>query len=166
MALLKGKFDDLVTDLMPQFFWDNYNNKGYARELYVIYQAMEPIFNSHHKPPNGWYAVCSDRSEIASICERIHKRYWVRFHKNIYPKWVKRDVYIPHIGKTDALKESLAMGFIHKSEIAYNPNENYCVHTHIGDLWWPEVFKLHQDAIAIQVKYGLGGITGTTLPKK
>ena len=152
---------------MPQFLWDNYAHKGYARELKVIYLTMEPILNKEHRPQNGWYSVCKDRSEIAMVCEKIHKRYWAKFHKKIYPKKVKtHGGYIPQIGKTDALKESLAMGFIHRSEITYDPKKHYCVHTHVGDLWWPEVFELHQDAIAIQVKYGMGGITGTTLPKE
>lgn len=152
-------------DLMPQFFWDNYDNKHFARQLKIIYLAVDEVIRICSST-RGWYDYVTNRSEIAEICERLHKRYWKGFEKrfahNVKNKY--GGVW-PTMNRTQALKEFLAMGYVYKTDINFNPKDHYCVYAHIGGLWWPETFESHQDAIAVQMKYGIPGLTGTTLPK-
>lgn len=159
--------DPIVIDLMPKFLWDNYHNKGFARELVVIYWAVEGMIkkiSSNGITLINWYSYAKDRNGVAIACEKLHKKYWERFHK-VYVNRAKANGGWPHMNRTEALKEFLAMGYIYKTDIDYTPKEHYCIYSHIGGLWWPEAFESHQDAIKIQTQFGLPGYTGTTLPK-
>lgn len=153
-------------DLMPEFLWNFYEDKAHARELKIIYLAVEELLVRFYFSQRGWYDFVTDREEVRITCSVIHAKYWKRFIR-IFSRNVKIKYggYWPEMNKTQALKEFLAMGFIYKTDIDYDPNDHYCVYAHIGGLWWPEAFESHQDAIAIQMNYGIPGLTGTTLKK-
>jgi hypothetical protein len=162
IALLDRWWEEF-TDRFPEYLWNNYDHKCYARELKVIYLSVEALLKRVGK--NTWYDYCENRKGIAEACEAIHKKYWERFHRNFYGKWVKRDTHIPHMNKTKAIREFLAMGFVYKTDMTFDHTKYYYVYAHIGGLWWPKGFDSHQDAIAIQTKYGIPGLTGTTILK-
>lgn len=139
----------------------------YKRELKIIYLAVEGFLKKWGEPgSNRWWDFYQARGSMVQVCFELHKKYWDKFHKLFYRQWV-RDAggNIPTMNRTQALKEFLAMGFVYKTDIDYNPKDHYCVYAHIGGLWWPEAFESHQDAIAIQMNYGIPGLTGTTLKK-
>lgn len=163
--LLTGPYSEW-DDLMPQWFWDNYEDKSFARQLKIIYLAAEDIIKLD-KAFRGWYDFVTERFEIAQVCERLHQRYWKGFEKRFAHNVKNKYGGIwPTMNRTQAMKEFLAMGYVYKTDINFDPKKHYCVYAHIGGLWWPETFELHQDAIAIQMKYGIPGLTGTTLPKE
>lgn len=161
--LLKRFFNEW-DDRFPEFLWDHQENKAYARELKIIYLAAEAIFKKVAKHSNGWYHYAEDRERIMDCCEMLHHKYWKRFHK-VYGNRARLAGGWPHMNKTQALMEFLSMGFIYKTDIKYEPKDYYCVYAHIGGLWWPEPFESHGAAIEIQNKFGIWGLTGTTLQK-
>lgn len=170
-ALLLDKFEEIVEDKMPAFLWATYADKNYARELKVIYLAVDSLLFGEY-PINGtlgWYNWLNNRAQIATACERLHKKYWQRFHKFYVLKRVSRvngdKIVWPTMEKTQALKEFLAMGYIYKTEFKYDPTKDYVIFAHIGGLFWPEKFKLHQDAIEKMKEVGIPGLTGTTTLK-
>lgn len=168
-ALLLDKFDEITTDLMPRFFWDNYANKSYARELMIFYHSIGQIFEIVHGKGNaGWFDYLENRSQIAEACEKLHEKYSKRFLKFYVFKKKKVDgrVKFPQMNKTQAMKEFLAMGFMHKDDVDPDTTKGYYVYTHTcGELYWPEIFESHQDAIKVQTTLGIPGYTGTTLKK-
>lgn len=151
---------------MPQWFWDNYSDKNHARELNIIYQAMQPILKDAKPAINSWYSWLENRSQIAEACELIHKKYWQRFHKfYFFPKIHRLRCSIPTMNRTQALKEFLAMGFVYKTDYKVDQTLGYYIFSHIGGLWWPQRFKHHQDAIEKMKVVGIPGLTGTTTIK-
>lgn len=167
--LIHGKDNEPFTDLFPQFLWDTFDDKAIARELKVMYEAISDVFTKEENIANGFFKFCDNRLSIAYACEALHKKYWHRFVKNIFPIKVKKHHgYIPHMQKTQAMKEFLAMGFMHISDLtsgSLDMNNYSFVYAHVGDLWWPERFDSQLDAIKVQKRLGIPGLTGTTLIK-
>lgn len=169
--MLLYKFDMVMDDIMPQFFWDNYENKSHARELMVYYRAMEPILKTELKGKAGspWHQFLDHRRDIAKACEALHEKYHER-HLKFYifkKKKINGNVNWPMMNKTEAMKEFLAMGFKHREDVKPDLTMGYYVYAHTCcDLWYPEVFDSHQDAIKVQTTLGISGYTGTTLKKE
>lgn len=140
---------------------------SYKRELKVIYLAVEGFLKKWGEiGSNRWYDFYTGRAEIVQVCFELHKKYWDKFHKLFYGQWVKdAGGNIPTMNRTEALKEFLTMGFIYKTDIDFNPKDHYSIYSHIGGLWWPETFELHQDALNKMHDIGIPGLTGTTIPK-
>lgn len=102
--------------------------------------------------------------------EGIHEHYYRRFVDGyLMPGVVKKGGYIPHLNKTDTVKELLARGWIHEDDSDVHTRENAlkiylkCL---IAPLVWPKTFNHHQNAIAKNTKVGIPGRTGTILPKR
>lgn len=161
---------DDETDKMPRYFWDHLKSKDHARELKVIYLATKHILNltlyeGAFKTCKGWWQFCRDREEIHIACFKLHTRYWERFIKK-FGERARSNGGWPHLlNRTQVLKEFLAMGWIHRHDLDFIPTkvDGYCCYTHIADLWWPEVFEHHIDAI--NMPYHITGYSGTTTPK-
>jgi len=156
----------LEQDLMPKYLWDAFLDKHHARELVIIYHAVENLLRSKAQVNFNWFSFAKDRGQIVEILEKLYKRYWERFHK-VYGKRAKERGGWPKMRKTQALKEFLGMGFMHVDDLPFriDKTQYYYIYTHFGDLWYPEEFNLHQDACQIQTKLGIDGYTGTTLIK-
>lgn len=103
-------------------------------------------------------------SKLYHFLKFLHKRYWPKFHEK-YTQRAKDNGGWPKMGCTRALKELLARGFIYRTEAKLD-NKKYHVIINIGGLVWPKDFDSHQDAIDIMQRFGIPGITGTSLPSK
>lgn len=147
-------------DMIGKFLWDKFDDKNFARKLKVVYLAAEKDVLGN------WWNYCTDRHEIIYVVEKLYDKYWERF-ENLYGNRAKERGGWPHPkNRTQIIKESLAMGFIYRDDLDYDPEKEYCVYLHIGGLYWPKLFENHQDAISIQIAYGINGYTGTKIPKK
>jgi hypothetical protein len=139
----------------------------YKRELKILYLAVDKLLKRvGERHQTRWWDFCRDRAGIVQELFSIHKRYWKRFHKYYFPGAVKKaGGHIPTMNKTLAMKEFLAMGFVHSDDFKRD-HRKYCyMKANIGDLWWPENFEHHQDACQQAEKVGIQGLTGTTITK-
>src|SRR5687768_13269172 len=101
--------------------------------------------------------------------EEVHKKYWSRFEKYMIGKIKKKYGLpgpFPTMNRTRAIQEFIARGFVYETDAKIDRVGKYCVKANIANLWWPEHFDSHQDAIDIQTRFGISGLTGTTLPKE
>lgn len=161
----EDKMAEYLIDL-ERYFKGIYSN-GYKRELKILYLAVERLLRKvGDRGQQRWWDFYSNRAEIATELFKLHKRYWERFHKYYFFKAVKKaGGHIPTMNKTLALKEFLAMGFVHSDDYTRNLTKYYYIKANIGDLWWPAAFDQHQDALEMANKVGIPGLTGTTLIK-
>lgn len=98
---------------------------------------------------------------------KIHKKYRPRFIKYYLSPMVRRNGGLfPHMGKTDAIKEFIARGFVHEDEVKLDKLNNCWIKCQIAPLVWPKDFYQHQDALQEMDKIGIPGYTGTVLPNK
>lgn len=94
-----------------------------------------------------------------------HKKYKDTFTQNYLLRKAKNNGgFIPHMNKTDAIREFILRGFVHKEEVLLNIKQVSII-VHIAPLVWPETFKHQQDAFAVLDNFGIPGYCGTILPK-
>lgn len=111
---------------------------------------------------DGYYPI--------ALCQKVYDKYWERFiNKYALPRVLKagdgQKGPWPTMNRTRAILEFIARGFKYETDVKIDRVNKYCIKANIANLWWPEDFETHQDAIDIQTRFGITGLTGTTLPK-
>lgn len=130
-------------------------NYGYVSELNIIYLAiLNDLWSSKLQ------GVIGPRQLIY-----IHKKYWERFHKYyVFPR-TRKKIALPHMNKTQAIKEFLARGFVHKDDAVDWRGKKYTIECNIAPLVWPQGFEQHMDSCRVAKEVGINGYTSCPIPK-
>lgn len=156
-----GDQDFMITssELKSQY----HTNPNLGSRLLIIRQAL---YIEGDKVTGNIYDLA-----LPSVIEAVYNKYWDRFLKNYaYPRVLKsgdgQKGEWPTMYRTRAISEFIARGFKHKNDVKIDVINRYCIKANISDLWWPEDFETHGDALEVFNRMGISGLTGTTLPKK
>lgn len=129
-------------------------NYGYVAEINIIYQV---IINEM------WTDKLRGLIGPKEL-QYIHKKYWERFHKYyVFPR-TRKKVPLPHMNKTQALKELLLRGWVHKDEAIDYRGKKYIIECTIAPLVWPQGFDQHGEAIKKGYELGIPGYTKCPIP--
>jgi hypothetical protein len=130
----------------------------YISQLNAIYLALT----------NGvWKGNVIGGAKTFIMIEYVHKKYMARFYKYYYHPKCKKQVPPPRLKYTDALREFLARGFVHKADAIDYRGKKYTVEAwlEVAPLIWPQAYDQHGEACKQQAKIGIRGFTKAAIPK-
>ena len=127
---------------------------GYVSELRIIYLVLLNDL---------WENKLKGKIGVEEL-RFLHKKYWDRFHKYyVFPR-TKKQIPFPHMKKTDAVREFLARGFVHKDDAVDWRGKKYLIECTIAPLVWPQGFEQHGEACRQASMLGINGYTKCPIP--
>lgn len=122
------------------------DNPNLSNTLYITYLVFPQSF---------------DNKTLLYIIDKYRPRFviWAQKRGKKNGGWPKEQ------NRTRVIKEFLARGFIHTSDVPYIAGK-YPVITLVGELQWPVSFDLHQEALDISKRFGITGYTKCPIPKQ
>lgn len=139
-----------------KYWWDNYtyyrgsNAKTENPNKYNLWETTQ-----------DWQAMnFISQDKINVFIEKYRPKFVIWAQKRVKANggWPKEQ------NRTKVIKEFLARGFLHTSDVEPFPNK-YPVVTLIGELQWPVYFDQHDEALEVSKKFGITGYTKCPIPK-
>lgn len=149
---------------------NSFNLTKKQRKAY--YEWMWKYYDSWHPPykedPNieNWALITTTfirEKKFSLNTDKVFKKYFPRFVKYMTPRAKRKGGWPKRENATEVIKEFLARGFVHASDINTNPKKYYVI-TLIGELAYPKAFDHHQDALEWASKWGINGYTKCPIP--
>lgn len=167
---LSGDEDEVILYNTPLYFFMGLENLPtlevlkenpcYWANLYKIAKAAYTVLARVNKGIPEYEWTLRTRKEFDKIVERYKDKLTTYLIKKVKAN----GGYFPTLSPTKTIEELLLRGWVHEDDAKLN-RDKYNLRCHVAPLTWPESFDQHQDACQASEKYGIGGRTGTILPK-